>query len=135
MEAAVEALPAELDGIATEVLIQFPWGSLLRGVAAGDDVVLGNLRRICSPYAQLQITIGLDPLRDRFEWERLELPAISVDYIKTVLAPRYRSAGFKIVKAEQVSWSELSHLQTSWAKRLHQSDSRKFFRIVSVAER
>ena len=40
VQAAVENLPAELQGIATEVHVQFPWGSLLRGVAAGDEIVM-----------------------------------------------------------------------------------------------
>ena len=93
-----------------------------------------SLRRICLPQAQLQITIGLDAERDRHEWERLDLPPISPDSIKNVLAPRYRHAGFEIVEVENVPWSDLSQLQTSWARRLHQSPTRLMFRIVAVAD-
>ncbi len=134
VQAAVENLPAELQGIATEVHVQFPWGSLLRGVAGGDEIVMRNLRNICLPEALLQVTLGLDRERDRFEWERLELPEISIDYIETLLSPRYREAGFKIVKTEAVSAVELAQSNSSWAKRLQRSDSRLFFRIVAVAE-
>ena len=97
MQSAVEDLPQELDGIATEVVIQFPWGSLLRGVAGGDEKLMGNVRRICVPEAHLRITIAFDLERDRQEWARLGLPPLSLDYIKTVLATRYFDAGFKIV--------------------------------------
>ena len=82
VQAAVENLPEELEGIASEVLVQFPWGSLLRGVAARDAVVMSNLRRACLPNALLQVTLGLDLERDRCEWERLELPAITIDYAR-----------------------------------------------------
>ena len=51
VQAAVESLPQELDGVADEVHVHFPWGSLLRAVAVGDGVVLRNLRRICATDA------------------------------------------------------------------------------------
>ncbi len=35
IQAAVEALPEELEGIADEVHIHFPWGSLLKGEPPG----------------------------------------------------------------------------------------------------
>jgi hypothetical protein len=65
--------------------VQFPWGSLLRGVAGGDESVLCNLRRSVYRKARLHITIGLDPQRDRREWERLDLPPLSTDHVRKVL--------------------------------------------------
>lgn len=133
VQAAVEELPAELDGLASEVFVQFPWGSLLRGVAGGDELVTRNLRRICSLNARLHVTLGVDLERDRYEWKRLELPEISRDYIEKVLRTRYRRVGFRIVKTERVSATDLAQRYSSWAKRLQQSDSRLFFSIVAVA--
>jgi len=49
IQSAVEDLPPELDAVADEVHIHFPWGSLLKAVATGDVGVLENLRRICAP--------------------------------------------------------------------------------------
>ncbi|SRR6266508_303826 len=37
VHAPVEDLPAELDGAAGEIHIHFPWGSLLRAVAIGEE--------------------------------------------------------------------------------------------------
>src|SRR5688572_11197679 len=51
VQAAVESLPAELDGVADEVHVHFPWGSLLRAVATGDPAALRGLRRLCAPNA------------------------------------------------------------------------------------
>jgi 16S rRNA (adenine(1408)-N(1))-methyltransferase len=134
LQAAVEALPEELNGLASQVTVQFPWGSLLRGVLGADEVLLGNLRRLCSPLARLIVTVGLDPERDRFEWERLDLPRIQIADVETILAERYHEAGFRIVQAEELSAIDLSQLHSSWARRLNRSPSRSFLRIVAEAE-
>ena len=48
VQAAVEDLPAELDGVADEIHIHFPWGSLLRAFASGDSDVLDLSAASCS---------------------------------------------------------------------------------------
>ena len=132
VQAAVENLPEELDGIASEVLVQFPWGSLLRGVVAGDAVVMRNLRRICLPQALLHVTLGIDLEKDTREWQRLGLPAISIEY-STVLAARYLKAGLRIVEAKQISMGDVDELHTSWARRLRGSSSRSLMVITARA--
>jgi 16S rRNA (adenine(1408)-N(1))-methyltransferase len=110
IQSAVEDLPAELDGVANEVHVHLPWGSLLRAVAMGDVEVLRNLRRICAGGALLEVVIGIDPVRDKTEIERLGITSISED----TLAARYRDAGFEIVERGTSSQTP----DTSWAKRL-----------------
>lgn len=133
IQAAVEDLPSELDGVADEVHIHFPWGSLLRAVATGESSVLQNLRRVCSIGALLEVVIGLDPDRDRSEMERLGLQGMSPAHINSVLAPRYKDAEFKIMEAGALSASEWSRLQTSWAKRLAGNANRTLIYIVARA--
>lgn len=134
VQSAVESLPEELRGIATEVQVQFPWGSLLRGVASGDQLVMRNLRSICAPTARLQVTIGLDPERDRCEWDRLGLPEISKDYIFTILAERYQRAGFSIIEVKAGPLSGLTQVPTSWGRRLQESTSRSLVSITAEAD-
>jgi 16S rRNA (adenine(1408)-N(1))-methyltransferase len=133
IQASVEDLPSELDGVANEVHVHFPWGSLLGAVAAGERAVLVNLRRICSPEALLEVVIGLDPERDRSEIERLGLQSISIEYIDSILTPNYRSAGFEILERGMLSPSEWPKLQTSWAKRLKGSAGRSLLYIIAQA--
>lgn len=133
VQAPVEDLPGELDRLANEVLVQFPWGSLLRGVAAGDGIVMRHLGRICFPSARLQVTIGIDAVRDRSEWERLVLPQLSTEYVATVLAARYREAGFEIVEIDERSSSGPTKFQTRWARRLQSCSQRSVIRIVARA--
>jgi 16S rRNA (adenine(1408)-N(1))-methyltransferase len=118
IQAAVEDLPSELDGVADEIHAHFPWGSLLRALALGDESILRHLRRVCAPGAWLEVVIALDPERDRAEIERLGLSPLSLEFLETALIPRYRTAGFEVVEYGSLSPSEWPHLQTSWAKRL-----------------
>ena len=78
IQASVEDLPAELNGVADELHVHFPWGSLLRAVVTGDKAVLRNLRRVCAPGALLEVVLGLDPLRDQTELQKLDLSALSL---------------------------------------------------------
>jgi len=133
IQAAVEDLPAELNGVADEVHIHFPWGSLLRTVAAGEVNVLGNLRRICSSGALLEVVIGLDPRRDRAEFERLEIRELSLQQIDEVLAPKYAEAGFEINERGILPASEWPEFNTSWARRLQQNENRPITYFIARA--
>ncbi len=133
IQSAVEDLPSELDGIADEVHVHFPWGSLLRAVATGDNVVLQNLRRVCSSEALLEVVIGLDPGRDRSEMERLGIEPISMAYMDSILVPNYRAAGFETVERGMIPASEWPKIQTSWAKRLKGGVSRSLIYIIARA--
>lgn len=133
IQAAVEELPAELDGVADELHVHFPWGSLLRAVASGDVAVLQNLRRICAPDALLEVVIGLDPARDQSEIERLELTPLSLEFIDQQLASRYLAAGFEITERGIIPAAEWPEFKTSWAKRLHQSDQRPIIYLIARA--
>lgn len=132
VQAAVEALPTELDGVAGEIYVNFPWGSLLRAVAAGDARVLYNLRRICAPGADLKVLFTIDAERDRSEIERLGLPVFDDQYLNAVLPGRYAMAGFSITKAETLSTIP-AELQTSWGKRLRVGSGRKIIHILATA--
>jgi 16S rRNA (adenine(1408)-N(1))-methyltransferase len=133
IQAAVEELPEELNGVADEVHVHFPWGSLLRAVATGDIGVLRNLRRICSQGALLEVVIGLNPERDQTEIERLGLTPLSIEFIDSQLAPNYRGAGFETVERGILAASEWPEFNTSWAKRLHGNEQRSITYLIARA--
>lgn len=133
VQAAVEDLPCELNGIASEVYVNFPWGSLLRTVAAGDLGVLSNLRRIAAPEAALKVFMSFDPERDRAEIERLGLTPVTAEFLETVLKPRYLAAGFEMLECGVLSTSEWPELRTSWAQRLQDNDRRSLIYILARA--
>jgi 16S rRNA (adenine(1408)-N(1))-methyltransferase len=133
IQAAVEDLPAELDGVADELHVHFPWGSLLRAVATGDVAVLQNLRRICASGALFEIVLGLDPTRDQSEIERLGLVPLSIEFIDQQLASRFCAAGFELTERGIIPAAEWPEFNTSWAKRLLQNDQRAITYLIARA--
>jgi ubiquinone/menaquinone biosynthesis C-methylase UbiE len=129
--AAVEDLPNELDGVADEVHVHFPWGSLLAAFASGEVLVLKNVRRICASDALLEVVIGLDMDRDQNELSRLGIEEFSPAYVRNTLLPLYRSAGFEITETGELqNWSAL---HTSWAKRLRMNQQRRLVYLIARA--
>lgn len=51
-------LPAEIDGLASRLSINFPWGSLLAGLLEGEPRLIEGLRRISRPEALLEIRLN-----------------------------------------------------------------------------
>ena len=133
LQAAVEELPEELNSVADEVHVHFPWGSLLRAVAVGEELVLRKLRQICSAGAWLEVIIGLDPEKDHTEIARLRLPEISEEYLVRELIPRYQAAGFEIIEHGVVPASQWREIRSSWAKRLSNNRARVLIYLVGRA--
>jgi 16S rRNA (adenine(1408)-N(1))-methyltransferase len=133
IQAAVEALPVELDGVADTVHIHFPWGSLLRAVAMGDEAVLRRLRSICAPGALLKIVIALDSERDKSEISRLKLEPLTPEFVKPTLIPHYHAAGFDVIEYGVVSPSDWPQLPTSWARRLAGNPERALTYLIARA--
>lgn len=133
IQAAIEDLPPELDSVADEVHVHFPWGSLLRAVATGDVALLRNLRRICSEGALLEVVIGIDPARDRLEVDRLGLAPLSIEFIDEQLIPNYAASGFEIIERGILAASEWPEFDTSWAKRLQGNEQRPITYLIARA--
>ncbi|HEU4710910.1 MAG TPA: class I SAM-dependent methyltransferase [Pyrinomonadaceae bacterium] len=113
VQSAVEDLPAELDGVADEVHVHFPWGSLLRAFVTADVEVLRNVRRICSPGALLEVVIN--------------------DHIADQLIERYRSVGFEVLEHGSVPASQWSEFETTWARKLKQNERRSVVYLIARA--
>ena len=125
VQAAIENLPEELNGSADEIHIHFPWGSLLKTVALGEENALAALRRIAAPECILEIIIGIDEARDKTEIERLALPRLTDEYLRETLLPTYERAGFQVLESGSLVPSEWSRIETSWARRLQSNDNRQ----------
>jgi hypothetical protein len=130
VQVAIEFLPEEFAGVADEIHIHFPWGSLLKAVATGDPEILTSLRNIAAKDCMLEIVIGVDTERDATELARLDIPVLNDSYFRNVLASRYNAAGFRTVEIRQLSRVEWSKVDTSWARKLSSGASRKVTILV-----
>jgi 16S rRNA (adenine(1408)-N(1))-methyltransferase len=134
VQTAVEDLPEELDGSADEIHIHFPWGSLLKAVTTGDEKVLSSLRRISALGCLLEIVIGVDPIRDKAEIERLDIPDLTPVILHSFLIPKYLSAGFRLIDHGRLDSSEWSKLDTSWARKLQGNAGRNVTFLIFEAD-
>lgn len=95
-----EALPVELRGVADEVYVQYPWGSLLRAVCGGDPDALAATAGLLRPGGRLHVLINTSAL---------EGPPPD-------LVAAYAAAGLRIIRREVAA---IRHRST-WAGRLGQ---------------
>jgi len=106
--ASAESLPRELVGVADRVTVQFPWGSLLRGVLAGDGNILGNLAMIAAPDAALTIL-----------WSVIDRDRGTLGSVPTRPSEeRFGAAGFDVRDVLPATAADLHGTGSTWAKRL-----------------
>jgi len=101
-------LPGELRQAAAALTINFPWGSLLRGLIEGEALPSG-LRAVARPQATLEIRLNAGALLE----EGLALAAGTAAITATL-----ENAGFRVGRSAQLDPSALLRCPSTWAKRL-----------------
>ncbi|MCG2784589.1 MAG: class I SAM-dependent methyltransferase [Anaerolineae bacterium] len=107
--ASAQSLPAGLDGLAAQITINFPWGSLLHGLLDGDLALLDGLARVARPNAELTIRLNGGALAEA-GWA-LEAGTWRV-------YERLQSAGFNVQQPRPLDAAGLRACPTTWARRL-----------------
>jgi 16S rRNA (adenine(1408)-N(1))-methyltransferase len=103
------ALPSELDGCFDRISINFPWGSLLRGLLEGDPRLLGGLRRAARPGAQIEARLNGSAMAEA-GWPLAE-------GAERVLASLH-AAGFAVPGCTLLQGPSLKQVPSTWARRL-----------------
>jgi 16S rRNA (adenine(1408)-N(1))-methyltransferase len=103
------AIPCALDQQATHITINFPWGSLLGGLLAGEAALLERIAAVARPRALLELRLNAGALTEA-GWE----PADGSEQIRQAL----HTAGFCMRPALLLGPQELRACPTTWARRL-----------------
>lgn len=107
--ADARALPSSLTNVAAQISINFPWGSLLQGLLAGDAGLLTGLAALAQPGATLDIWLNAGALA---------VASSSLDVAGPEVQHGLRAHGF-VVKPPRVCDAQvLRTYPTTWAKRL-----------------
>jgi 16S rRNA (adenine(1408)-N(1))-methyltransferase len=85
--------------------INFPWGSLLRGVLGHDPAALGGVAALLAPGATATVLFSVIA-RDGVPAPHPELPAV------------YERAGLALLEARVATAEEIAASGSSWAKKL-----------------
>ena len=131
VRASVEALPGELSGVADQVTVVLPWGSLLAAVARPGAPELAGIRRLCQPGANLSAVLSIAE-RDRREVLRLGLRPLDGGLLPD-LATSYAAAGFDVTSVRPLDGEELAAWPSTWARRLAHGRPRPVVRIDARA--
>jgi 16S rRNA (adenine(1408)-N(1))-methyltransferase len=102
-----------LHALADSLTINFPWGSLLRGVLGHDEAVLAGVARLLAPGAAGAALVSVIA-RDGVP----PIPAADV------LARAYARQGLELVEARPATPEEVAASGSSWAKRLRAGAAR-----------
>jgi 16S rRNA (adenine(1408)-N(1))-methyltransferase len=105
--AAAERPPAVLHGLAGSLTVNFPWGSLLRGLLGEDDAVLAGVGRLMAPHAEGVVLLSVVP--------RDGMPPVPP---AGALGVAYARHGLDLVELREASAEEVGASGSSWAKRL-----------------
>jgi 16S rRNA (adenine(1408)-N(1))-methyltransferase len=103
------ALPAGLSRMATRVTVNFPWGSLLRGLLDGHPGLLTGLRSLGADHLAIELLLNADALAEAgctFE--------AGADRVREMV----RRAGGAVGDARLIGPADLRRRPTTWAKRL-----------------
>jgi len=132
---AVEAIPEALVRFADEITINYPWGSLLGALVKPDMAVLNKIARLAKPDAVVRILLNWSVLENHEYCDRLGLPKLTLNDVKTKLAARYCEAGLALKKCALLEGEVAT---TTWGKRLVKGSNRKtlsleYSRVLSIS--
>ena len=133
--ASIEHVPAELHGVADEIFVTLPWGSLMRGIILGDDAVLGGLASLARDGAALRIVLNTRIFDDPVPLDVRDLPDVTPDYVRDTLAPAFARHNITITETRFMDADEVAAIETTWAKKLsHRHPPRSVLIVGTIHE-
>jgi 16S rRNA (adenine(1408)-N(1))-methyltransferase len=116
--ASAETPPPELCGLASELTILFPWGSLLRGVLGEDEAVTAGIASLVAPLGRIEALVSLTD-RDR---------AGTIDHDRIDRA--WSAHGFELASLREATLAEVHATHSTWGRRLGVGRDRPACRLV-----
>lgn len=106
---SAQELPREFDGLVSHITINFPWGSLLESLLAGDPKLLRGLKSVSRPGASLELRLNSGGLTE--VGKTLEAGTDKIYY-------NLLRAGWQIKQPVMMDAHALKQFPSTWAKRL-----------------
>lgn len=133
--ASIERVPAELHGVADEIFVTLPWGSLMRGIILGDDAVLDGLASLARSGAALHIALNTRIFDDPVPLDVRDLPDVTPDHVRDSLAPTFARHNITITETRFMDADEVAAIETTWAKKLsHRHPPRSVLIAATIHE-
>lgn len=107
--ASAQSLPREVNGMVSDVSINFPWGSLIESLLNDDACLMNGLWEMTRPRATMVLHLNADALATS-GWD-LESGANQIERV-------LNAAGWKTRSLSCLDARDLCEIPTTWAKRL-----------------
>jgi hypothetical protein len=107
--ASAQDLPPELQGLVSHITVNFPWGSLLGSLLAGDSKLMHGLKSISRQRASLELRLNSGALAEA--GKTLEAGTDKIHY-------NLLQAGWQIERPVLMDAGALKTFPSTWAKRL-----------------
>jgi 16S rRNA (adenine(1408)-N(1))-methyltransferase len=124
--------PASLAESADLVTVNYPWGSLLRSVAAPEPAGLRAVVGLLRPRGRLIALLNASAAEDSAYAERLELPPLDGEHVTERLVPGWRDAGIDDVSWRVLAPGEDPPHRTTWGQRLVRGSGRETLLVSGV---
>jgi 16S rRNA (adenine(1408)-N(1))-methyltransferase len=110
--AAAETPPPELAGLADEIRILFPWGSLLRGVLGADERVARGIAGLARTGGRVSAIVSITPRDGLGKIASLDPAGIAR------VADAARCCGLRLSATRQLNVEEVRATRSTWGRRL-----------------
>ena len=107
--ASAQQLPREFDGLVTHITINFPWGSLLQSLLAGDSKLICGIKSMSKAKTSLHLRLNGGALAEAGKTLEAGTDRISYNLVK---------AGWQIEHPVIMDAGSLKKFPSTWAKRL-----------------
>lgn len=102
-------LPDELDGVAQQITVNFPWGSLLRALLNGDRTLFDAIERVACPTMRLCVRLNASALAEA---------GATLEHGAALVLDALDANGLHAEQPRMLGPDELRGLPSTWAKRL-----------------
>ncbi len=124
---SIEHLDTDLNGLADELYVNLPWGSLLAFLMSGDADTYIKISKLLKKGGTLNIILGYSKESEPGETQRLGLEEINEEIIKDKVISGFEKVGLENTKLELLETAKLKDFKTTWAKKLTFGKSRPLY--------
>lgn len=125
--ATIEEIPNELREIANQVFINFPWGSLLKGIVKVQNKTWGNIKSVCQKGALVDLIFGYEDFTEAKVIKDHNLPYLDLSYMENTMLPKLKKLDWEALEIRKLTNADLKGYPSSWARKLAFGKDRTFY--------
>ena len=128
--ASLEDLPAELEGIAATVRVNYPWAGLLRSLLRPTPEAPKAIGRLLKDGGRFEIVMTYDAEHDAAVFGDEGPLRLDLDCIEQKLVPAYSEQSLRVDDARRLAREEALAIPSTWGRRLLHGRPREVYWIA-----